>query len=214
MSNLDDPTVEQARINSIVADGLRWKDTHKDALAGLPGHDGGHRYGKRPIRERRGLVCRARHFPHSLRCRAPILFVHDRSTRLHRGRTVAKVVGSVDDRQRPVVRVSFGDTELLLVVDTGFNGDVLLSATAAAEIGLAVGGDTTTVELGDGTVASIVETMHSVVWLGRSRRIRALISVAWRPVGDSPVGLIGTNLLDPHLLFIDFDARTVEIETQ
>jgi len=35
----------------------------------------------------------------------------------------------------------------------------------------------------------------------------------WTTIGDAPVTLLGTDLLLPHLLRIDFAKGTVEIET-
>lgn len=49
---------------------------------------------------------------------------------------MAKINGSVDNRQRPVVRLESGKHSLLLLVDTGFNGDLLLSEPAARALAI------------------------------------------------------------------------------
>jgi predicted aspartyl protease len=127
---------------------------------------------------------------------------------------VAKVIGSIDARGRPVVRVDGNDDSLLVVVDTGFNGDLMVTLEAARSLGIVVGADETNVELGDGTVARVYEARTTIDWLGEQRSVRVLVSSAWRSGGDDPVGLLGTELLKPHLLLVDFGKDTVEIETQ
>ena len=127
---------------------------------------------------------------------------------------MAKIVGSIDDRKRPVVRLEVGEQSLLLLVDTGFNCDLLLSPVAALSIGISGIGRARTIELGDGTSAELRQDRATIPWLGRMRDVRALIADTWQPRGDDPVGLVGTELISPHLLLIDFEARSVEIETQ
>ena len=58
------------------------------------------------------------------------------------------------------------------------------------------------------------EARATIMWLDRERRVRVLVSDDWRTVGDAPVGLLGTDLLAPHLLLVDFAEGAVEIETQ
>jgi predicted aspartyl protease len=113
-----------------------------------------------------------------------------------------------------VIRVPVATHELLLTIDTGFNGDLLLAASAASALGFASEAEVTTIELGDGTTTAITEGEFEMSWLSQMRKIRLLVSPNWHPVGDDPVGLIGTKFLAPHLLLIDFEARSVEIETQ
>ena len=103
---------------------------------------------------------------------------------------------------------------MLLLVDTGFNGDLLLSAPAARALAIWGIGRTRTIELGDGTAAELRQERAQIAWLGTAREVRALVADSWQPRGDDPVGLIGTELITPHLLLIDFAARSVEIETQ
>ncbi len=72
----------------------------------------------------------------------------------------------------------------------------------------------TSVELGDGSVAEVFVTRSVVAWLDGSREVQWLVTDDWAGGPDEPVGLIGTALLTPSFLMIDFQARTVEIERQ
>lgn len=128
---------------------------------------------------------------------------------------MAKVVGAVDDRGRPTIRLRGTSDDFLVIVDTGFNGNLLLTRSAAQMLGVDPQRDETEVELGDGTRAQLYEADARLNWLGESRRVRVLVSNTWIPTrADDPVGLLGTALLDPHLLLVDFASRSVEIETQ
>ncbi len=128
---------------------------------------------------------------------------------------MAKVIGSVDDRGRPVVRLEGKVESLLVVVDTGFNGDLMVTRAGAQALGLPLTGRTSGVELGDGSRREINEVRAKISWLGEEREIWVLVADNWVPKSpDDPVGLLGTELLPPHLLLVDFTARTVAIETR
>ena len=127
---------------------------------------------------------------------------------------MAKVTGSVDERGRPLVRLEGKTDSVLLVVDTGFNGDLMTSREGARLLGVEPDIDVTEVELGDGRTVKVNEGRATIIWLEQARRVRVLVSDDWNPAGDAPVGLLGTQLLVPHLLLIDFAEGTVEIETQ
>ena len=127
---------------------------------------------------------------------------------------MAKVIGSVDERGRPVLRIEGKHESILVVVDTGFNGDLLTTRDAATLLGADPLRRETEVELGDGRTVRVYETRATIMWLDRERRVRVLVSDEWTTIGDAPVALLGTDLLLPHLLRIDFAKGTVEIETQ
>ncbi len=126
---------------------------------------------------------------------------------------MARLIGSVDDRGRPLVRLSGEHDDLLLTVDTGFNGDLFVSRFGAQMLGLTPTGRATAVELGDGSTAFVEAARITLVWLGESRPIRVLVTNIWKPPVDDVVGLLGTGLLSPHRLVIDFTAGTVDILT-
>lgn len=127
---------------------------------------------------------------------------------------MAKVIGSIDQRGRPVIRVEGKLESILVVVDTGFNGDLLLAREAARLLEVDPVSKETEIELGDGRTVVVNEARATITWLEQARRVRVLVSNDWITTGDAPVGLLGTDLLAPHLLLIDFADGTVEIETQ
>lgn len=125
------------------------------------------------------------------------------------------MIGSVDDRGRPVVRLrGVAEDDVLVVIDTGFNGYLMVTRQAASAFGVAPIGRVTTVELGDGTTATVLRGRTTISWLGERRLIDVLVADAWTPLPDAPEGLLGTALLAPHMLHVDFAARTVEIEAE
>ena len=89
-----------------------------------------------------------------------------------------------------------------------------LSRDAARLLGVDPVAREAEIELGDGRTVQVNEARATITWLEQQRRVRVLVSDDWVSVGDAPVGLLGTDLLAPHLLLIDFTAGTVEIETQ
>ena len=125
-----------------------------------------------------------------------------------------KLAGSVDERGRPTVRLETPNESLLVVVDTGFNGDLMLSRDAARVLGAASDFSETEVELGDGKNARVFEARTVIEWLGKQRPVRVLISDELTTHGDAPVGLLGTNLLAPHVLRIDFAEGSVSVEAE
>ena len=130
---------------------------------------------------------------------------------------MAKLVGAVDDRGRPVVRVAVvgRDDEALAIVDTGFNGEVMLVEGDAPAVGVVWRDEGESVELGHGESVNVRLGRLRIRWLDRERDVSVLVGERREPTrAGEPVMLIGTQLLSPHLLLVDFEARTVEIETQ
>ena len=80
-------------------------------------------------------------------------------------------------------------------------------------LGVAQTGRVTTVELGDGSTAFVEAARITIPWLSESRPIRVLLTDIWKPTTDSIVGLLGTGMLSPPRLIIDFTARTVDIQS-
>ncbi len=130
---------------------------------------------------------------------------------------MAKLSGSIDQLGRPLVRIGLprGADDLLAMVDTGFNGDLMMSGFIARQLKVTVNDARVHVELGTGQIEAVRNGTLDITWMGLERRAKVLVSEHWQPPKpDVPVAMIGTRLLRPHLLTIDFDADTVEIEAQ
>jgi predicted aspartyl protease len=130
---------------------------------------------------------------------------------------LAKIIGSVDDLGRPIIRLEApGRDGLAAVVDTGFNRSLLLLAADALALGFAIKQKTEIVELGTTERVSVRRASGEIFWLGRKLRVEALISNEPTPIyrPDTARALIGTELLSGTLLLVDFASRLVEIETQ
>ena len=134
------------------------------------------------------------------------------------GAGVGKIIGSVDARGRPIIRLERPDRsdDLLAIVDTGFNGELLMSARDAAAHGFSSIGVLSAAEVAGGVIQQVAEARATIRWLDEVRRVELLITQTHSlpRSGDEPVVLIGTKLLAPHLLFIDFATGTVDIESQ
>lgn len=102
------------------------------------------------------------------------------------------------------------------MLDTGFNGDVMINVADAEALGVILSPLQVRVTLAGGQRADARQGEVQLEWLGQVRRTRVFVTETQAPPhrdGD-PVALIGTRLLAPHLLLIDFEAGTVEIEAQ
>jgi predicted aspartyl protease len=130
---------------------------------------------------------------------------------------VAKLIDSIDQLGRPLLRLPLagGRDDLLALVYTGFNGELMASLDMARLVRSTLDADMEPIELGTGTVERVYVGRIDIRWLERQTRVEVLVSSRWpAPKADAPVALIGTRLLRPHLLMIDFAADTLEIETQ
>jgi predicted aspartyl protease len=130
---------------------------------------------------------------------------------------MAKLIGSIDQLVRPLARVKLlkRDEELLALIDTGFNGELMMGLDAARVKGVEFDEKLATDEYASGEIRDVFEGRLEIQWPGQRRRVSVLVSdVIPPPKADAPAALIGTRLLRPHLLMIDFGADTLEIETQ
>ena len=89
------------------------------------------------------------------------------------------------------------------LVDTGYNGYLLLPRSVATDLALVPTG-TASLDLADGTQVQAERFFARVLWLTQWRLVRAATT-------NGPDTLIGAGLLFPHRLRIDYAARTVEI---
>lgn len=134
------------------------------------------------------------------------------------GAALPRVTGQIDHLGRPVVRLECPAVEdgFLAVVDTGFNGELMLEFDVAASLGFAIGGVRSSVRVAGATQREVREARGMIMWLGLERRVEVLVAATpgSRPGPEEPIALIGTRLLTPHLLMVDFSTGIVEIESQ
>jgi predicted aspartyl protease len=132
------------------------------------------------------------------------------------GEALSKLLGSVDLRGRPVVRIApiHGEDEFLAIIDTGFNGQLLVSEPDLVKLGPGTTRVSATVEVAGGLIQDVERAHYQIMWMGKPRLVDVFISLdtSLPSASDEPIALIGTALLRPHLLLIDFDVGTVEIE--
>jgi predicted aspartyl protease len=124
--------------------------------------------------------------------------------------------GSVDGRGRPLLRLSVTGArdDILATIDTGFNGELLVSEIDAMALGIATTGLTENVVLGDGSEIETRKGRAMILWFGIPRSIVVFITAgteASTRLADEPVALIGTRLLADDILEINFPAQTVAI---
>jgi predicted aspartyl protease len=128
------------------------------------------------------------------------------------------MIGSVDLRDRLIVRLMFAanEDEQLALIDTGFNGALLMPATIARALQARMSEIRIDLEFGDGVVRPARRTSLNLHWLGRDIEVDTYViaDTERRQSSETPDILIGTRLLSPHLLLIDFTAGTIEIEAQ
>lgn len=118
---------------------------------------------------------------------------------------------------RPIVSVvslATGDP-FLATIDTGFNGAMITSAFDAPRLGVQLSDQQIEVELGDSRLVALRVGRIKLLWLGQQCEIDILISDEPPRGGEGrPMALIGAELLMPHLLMVDYGAKTVDIEAQ
>lgn len=127
------------------------------------------------------------------------------------------LIGNVDLKHRPLVRLELpGDSVgVLALLDTGFNGELIVPRDHVLELGFQARGGVAVVELAGGHRNEFQRGRGTIIWLGQERQVEILISSEPTIMREGdPVAIVGTRLLAPHLLLIDFGARTVEVEAQ
>jgi predicted aspartyl protease len=129
---------------------------------------------------------------------------------------LAELIGHVDDRNRPIVPLSIPGLEdaVLALVDTGFNGQILVNASDVDHLRFSAFDSREEVELADREQHVLVRGQGDIIWFGRPQRVYVFIAEAERPraaLPDEPVAMLGTALLSPHRLTVDFATRRVVI---
>jgi predicted aspartyl protease len=126
-----------------------------------------------------------------------------------------EIIGHVDLRNRPLVSISIPNYEdnILALVDTGFNGYLLVHQDNARHLGFSLPGVEITVELAGHAMRRFRVADGRVLWFGQVREVPVLLSTEDYSLvaPDEPVLLIGTALLNPNKLIVDFTNRSVVI---
>ena len=146
--------------------------------------------------------------------------IRGRQTDGGRGRCMPELIGSLDSRRRPLMRVQVeGKDDLLSIIDTAFTGELLVDEDIAQSWGVVVLDVNAQIELGDGSRCEVQQGLLTVVWFGRNHD--ATVQVVRRATGQSqhrprrdgePVALLGTELIAPGSLNVNFTSGVVTIE--
>jgi predicted aspartyl protease len=114
------------------------------------------------------------------------------------------VTGEVDDRGTPIIRLNLGGRDWIAVIDTGFDGDLLLPEELATHFPGPLWGRLRVI-LGGGQV--VIEDVFTVSFPfdGELRYLKA----SFAPVEEL---LIGTAMLANYRLEINFATRTLILE--
>ena len=110
-------------------------------------------------------------------------------------------IGGIDARRRPIVRIATPDSDVgfLVLLDTGFNGELLCNIDVARGLGVRPQSVVTKVELAGGVQHDVQIGSLQIIWLGVPRRVRVLVAATANmtrsPTDGEPVALLGTDLL-------------------
>jgi predicted aspartyl protease len=127
-----------------------------------------------------------------------------------------EIIGHVDERDRPLVRFSVPgqDDSVLALIDTGFNGYLFVHQDIAVRLGFAKTGLVSEAEFADQGLHEVSLARGRMAWFGEVVTVDVLVAPDRLPRAthsDEPVALLGTSLLSPHQLTVDFANRTVVI---
>ena len=112
--------------------------------------------------------------------------------------------GSVNPLREAIVEVRFaGGSELECVVDTGFDGALLVPASVAERVGLSIVARLV-FELVGGARMSADVALGEIEWLGQRRIVEVVLS-------EGNEALIGTEMFEGAKLVVDYAHRTVTI---
>jgi clan AA aspartic protease len=115
--------------------------------------------------------------------------------------------GRVNSYREALVLVRFGDGAAIeCVVDTGFDGGLMLPRALVAQIQIVVIGELTFEMVGGATMSARVG-LAEMNWLGELRQVEVIVSE-----GDD--ALIGTELLIATILTIDYASSRLTISTR
>jgi predicted aspartyl protease len=128
------------------------------------------------------------------------------------------MVGSVDHYLRPILRLKFAgqEDELIALIDTGFNGQLLMSQTLALRLNVQVNEFEDVVTLADGSLVAARQGHVTVEWFGKARNVHVQITPthAKQRVSEGDFVLLGTRLIAPDNLEIQFGRKTVTLHQE
>jgi predicted aspartyl protease len=129
---------------------------------------------------------------------------------------LSDIIGHVDARNRPLVLLSIlGEEDAFpVIVDSGFNGELLLHDDAIIRHRCELTGLNEPIELADKASRLLMVARAQIIWFGQSRGVDVLIGTTQSSraaTADEPIGLLGTRLLSPHKLTVDFASRRVVV---
>ena len=120
---------------------------------------------------------------------------------------MAREDGSVNAHLEAWLRVrTTGSEEVECLVDTGFDGSLLLPRSEAARLKLTVLGRVPIIGVGRArSIADIAEL--EIEWLDQRRVVEVIIS-------DGDDSLLGTGILDGSRLLIDYIGYTITVDDE
>jgi predicted aspartyl protease len=128
---------------------------------------------------------------------------------------LSDIVGHVDARNRPIALIPLpSDTDgLLVTIDTGFSGQLLIHDTDFLRLKCQLTDLNIPVELADRRKGALALARGAIVWFGQSLIVDILVARTAKPLPppDEPTALLGTGLLNPNRLTVDFATRRVVI---
>jgi len=117
-----------------------------------------------------------------------------------------KIEGSFDDYLSPRIEIPAADRKISVIVDTGFNGELLLPLPILEEFSFKFSMKSEA-ELADGSIVESSIYMGKINWFGREKIVRAIAT-------KSDDGVLGTEMLHSLTLFMDLDEDRVVLESK
>ena len=120
---------------------------------------------------------------------------------------MAREDGSVNAQLEAWLRIQATNGEFIeCLIDTGFNGALVLPRVEAMRLNLIVLGRVSIIGVGRARIVADIAELE-IEWLGKSRAIEVLIS-------DGDDSLLGTELLDGNRLVVDYIAYSVTVSDE
>jgi predicted aspartyl protease len=123
--------------------------------------------------------------------------------------------GSIDGQFRPMLRIlrTDGRDDLIGLVDSGFNGTILVHETDLDACGFRLREGQSDATLANGQKVTLDSAVGVIDWFGKARRVEVLVTREAKPPQkpDDPVLLLGGALFSPHRLVLDYATQHVEV---